>query len=174
MRKIFAGAMVFSVIGAVILGGTLAWSNTVILGPNNVSVGQIAFTAVFSPAASALLGPNGHENTVGTIDVSNTGTFNLRVDGASKENPGGSRVVIKNVDQGHASCDTDNFTGSVTPINGDNASPGQVDAPNPPAVSHTVFNLAQVKMSVIALAPNACQGAVVTFDILVVGTTITN
>ncbi len=171
MRKIFAGAMAFSVIGAVILGGALAWNQTQTITGNTVSVGDLSFNAVYTQSAAAQLGPNdGIANTLGTLDFTNTGDFNLILVSSTQQAPNGSRVIVLNVDQGHASCSTANFTGGVQ----DQGSPVFAAAPPSPGVPITYSNAAKVVMAVGLTAPNACIGATVSFDILVVVATSNN
>ena len=155
MRKIFAGAMIFSVIGAVILGGALAWTSTVTLKNQSVDVGSLTFDISYSQSTDALLGPDGETNTVGFIAIQNTGDFNLELDSSLN----GARIIVTNVDAGHASCDTTNFTGGVQDL-------GQGILP----ANSTGFteDVARVVMTVKLGAPNACIGATVTYDILIV------
>ena len=162
MRKIFAGAMIFSVIGAVILGGALAWSSTFHIGPLTATVGDLAFRAIFTQEPNALIGPNGVSTHMGDIDIINTGDFNLVNRIASLENPGGSRVLILNVDASHASCAPSNFSGTlltnnVIEINQLGLAPGK-----------TALDALTVQLNVAATAPNACIGTIVSYDILLV------
>ena len=152
MRKIFAGALIFSVIGAVILGGTLAWSNSKTLGPYQITVGSLSWDVSFSPANSGMAGPNGAENLAGTGIVTNLGDYEIGLVGGT--------VIIKNVDVGHAACDANNFSGRFVNVWGD-AIP----------ITSTVDDAFQVLFKVGETAPQSCIGATVTYDLRVTVTT---
>lgn len=165
MRKVFAGAMLFSVIGAVILGGTLAWQDTRRVAANQtVEVGILEWGSIYTQSSDAQLGPNGYQNTIGFGTLSNTGEFNLALLGG--------QVLVTNVrtlatpGSSHANCDTDNFFGSVEtlPFDGDGyIAPGQ-----------TVDRAYIVKMQVADTAPVSCMGATVTYDVFVTVGTLGN
>lgn len=165
MRKVFAGAMLFSVIGAVILGGTLAWQNTKrVATDQTVEVGFLEWNAGYVQSSDAQLGPNGYTNTIGIGFIENTGEFNLAFLGGI--------VVIKNVSglatpgNTHASCDADNFFGSVEAL----VPPG--DGYYAPGV--LVEDAFVVKIAVANTAPNSCMGATVTYDVYVTMGTMGN
>jgi hypothetical protein len=165
MRKVFAGAMLFSVIGAVILGGTLAWQNTKKIGETQtVDVGFLDWGSVYTQNSDAQLGPNGYQNQIGIGSISNSGEFNLSLLGGL--------IVIRNVQtiatpgSSHANCDTDNFFGSVESL----VPPG--DGFFAPGV--TVEDAYVVKMSVADTAPNSCMGATVSYDVYVTVGTLGN
>lgn len=154
MRKIFAGAMLFSVIGAVILGGTLAWQSTVQVAHNQgVSVGTLAFGSFYTQETDALLGPDGYTTVVGHGTLSNTGNFNIALLASSPH----TKVVIRDVDANHAACDVDNFVGTVEDL-----FPGQTLAPG-----DTQADAYRVKIKVIEGAPEACMGAFVLYDVFI-------
>jgi len=158
MRKIFAGALIFSVIGAVVLGGTLAWVQTKTVATNQlVSVGALNWDSTYTQSSDALLGPDGSVTTVGFGDLVNAGDFNLVLLGGS--------VIVKNVDTGHASCDTGNFVGTIV-----NLIDGEVI--NDPPASNFVQDAYRVQILVLQGAPAACIGATITYDVKIsVGTT---
>jgi hypothetical protein len=166
MRKIFAGAMLFSVIGAVILGGTLAWQNTQLVADNEtVDVGTLAWSSTYTQSTNARLGPNGFTSTVGFGTLTNGGDFNIVL------LPLASSVVIVNVDQGHASCDPANFSGAVVDNTGGSTIPAGTswaDGPNGPGDAYWV------RMTVAENAPFACMGATVTYDVYITVGTVTN
>jgi hypothetical protein len=165
MRKVFAGALIFSVIGAVILGGTLAWQNSKLVASNQtVDVGILDWGSVYVQNSDALLGPNGYTNQVGIGSLVNSGEFNLALLGG--------QVVIRNVatvfnpGAGHGSCDADNFFGSVeslVPAANGYLSPGEA-----------LEDAYVVKIGVAAAAPTACMGATVTYDVYVTVGTLGN
>ena len=166
MRKIFAGAMIFSVIGAVILGGALAWSSTFHIGPLTATVGDLAFSATYDQAPDAIIGPNGVSTRMGDLDITNDGDFNLVNRLASPADPGGSRILILNVDASHASCAPSNFSGTlltnnVIEINQLGLAPGA-----------TAIDALSVQLNVAASAPNACIGTTVSYDIILVMATV--
>src|SRR5690606_15049739 len=99
----------FSVVGATVLGGALAWQASWTVQDQQVDIGNLSFTADFEPSADALLGPDGATSTVGIITVDNTGDFNMLWNSGT--------VIAKNLDAAHANCDVANFTGAVTPLN---------------------------------------------------------
>jgi hypothetical protein len=166
MRKIFAGAMLFSVIGAVILGGTLAWQNTQLVATNVVvPVGTLGWGSIYVQETDALLGPNGYVTTVGHGTLSNTGDFNIKLLAS------GSSVLIRNVDSGHSSCDPWNFWGTVQDLTGGTViAPGTsfADGPNGPGMAYRVL------IGVKDNAPFACMGALVTYDVYITIETTTN
>jgi hypothetical protein len=148
MRKIFAGAMLFTALGAAILGGALAWSNTEITPPNQVDVGEVAFTILYVQHADALLGPNdGVPNEIGGGTITNDGDLNLFYASGS--------VQIFNVASSNGTCNPSNFTGIVTPVL-DLAPPGEVSAGD----TEEGFRVA---IAVNTGAPEACQGATVSY-----------
>jgi hypothetical protein len=165
MRKVFAGALIFSVIGAVILGGTLAWQNSKLVAANQtVDVGILDWGSVYIQNSDALLGPNGYQNQIGIGSLVNSGEFNLAFLGG--------QVVIRNVatvfnpGSGHGSCDADNFSGSVEPL---------VPAPNGYlSPGESLDDAYVVKMTVHADANTACMGATVTYDLYVTVGTLGN
>jgi hypothetical protein len=162
MRKIFAGAMLFSVIGAVILGGTLAWQNTQLVADNEtVDVGTLQWGSVYTQSTNAQLGPNGFTSTVGFGTLANTGDFNIVLLADQ------SSVVIVNVDQGHASCDTVNFSGAIQDLTGGST----IAAGTSWANGGDAY---RVVMTVAANAPFACMGATVTYDVYITVGTVTN
>ena len=158
MRKVFAGALIFSVIGAVVLGGTLAWQSTKIVASNQlVSVGALNWDSTYTQSSDALLGPDGSVTTVGFGNLVNAGDFNLALLGGA--------VIVKNVDTGHASCDTGNFVGSIIDLTG-----GEILA-DPPA-ANVIEDAYRVQILVLQGAPTACIGATITYDVkITVGTT---
>ena len=149
MRKIFGGAMLFSAVGATILGGALAWNDTQISGPQTVDVGAMGFAIEYVQHPDALLGPNdGTPNEIGGGRLSNTGNLNLFWNAGA--------VEVYNVDASNATCNPSNFLGVVTPIL-DLGAGGELSAG---AVSQEGY---VVDMSVLTSAPEACQGATVSY-----------
>jgi hypothetical protein len=158
MRKIFGSAMIFSAIGAVIIGGATAWNAdlTVDLTDSTVGVASVALDTTFGPNANGLdetgevLGPDdGLFTLVAGIGLDNTGDFNLIWDPASQ-------LQITNVsgaNQGQASCGILNFATLLKPVN---TWTGKV----PPYDADGGLD-AQAFIAVHPGAPNACQGATV-------------
>ncbi len=147
MRKIFGGAMLFSAVGATILGGALAWNDTQQTPPQTVDVGSVEFTIAYTQASDALLGPNdGVPNRVGDGLISNTGDLNL--------NWSAGTVLFTNVDAQHATCNVSNFAGAVTPY-GDVT--GEISAGQLSQEGYFV------DIAVLPVAPEACQGATVSY-----------
>ena len=80
MRKIFGGAMLFSAVGATVLGGALAWNSTELTPPQTVEVGTVEFTILYVQHPDAMLGPNdGVPNDIGggTITSGRSRTFSV-------------------------------------------------------------------------------------------------
>jgi len=163
--------MVFSVIGAVILGGTLAWTNSKSFLNNQVNVGSLAFDAVYNQAPNALLGPDGVTTTVGHVAVQNNGQYNIQVVGTNPADPASSKVVIRNVAPapGHSVCDPVNFTGSVDATRPLPIAPGEHDV-----ASAYVEDAGTVYITVNNGSPSACQGATVTYDVIFVVSSTSN
>ena len=140
--------MLFSVIGAVVLGGSLAWTETQISAVQQSTVGDLAFSLQCATTGE-LLGPNGSTSTVGNCQVTNDGTFNLAF------NPAGSSTYITGTNDG-AACTAGNFIGAMIP-GGDFVVPGFVLAPG------DVGQGLQGKILTLGTAPNGCQGVVVSW-----------
>lgn len=138
--------MAFSVIGAVVLGGTLAWNQRSLVSSEDSTVGSLSTTATYTED-NDLIGPSGQTVAVGTIDLENTGDFNIKLLNGD--------VIIRSVDVGHPSCNITNFAGFVIDQTG-----GNVIAPG-----DTVNDAARVDMNVGVSAPSDCIGAIITYDI---------
>jgi hypothetical protein len=148
MRKIFGGAMLFSAVGATVLGGALAWNSTEITAPNTVDVGTIEFTILYVQHPDALLGPDdGVPNEIGGGTISNDGTLNLFYEAGS--------VQIFNVATSNATCNPSNFVGVVTPV---------LDlAFNQEVSAGETEEGYRVAIAVVENAPEACMGATVSY-----------
>jgi len=129
MRKIFGGAMAFSVVGAVLLGGVLAWqASDAVHSQNQVGAGGLDVRIDTSwPDANGpdgvIIGPNGHETDVALLDVTNTGTFNLKFACTDSNNPASCTTGIVAIDEvspsglpDETTCGSQNFYG-FTKIN---------------------------------------------------------
>ena len=153
MRKIFGGAMLFSALGAAILGGALAWTSTEISGINQIQVGSVAFTMQYFQAPGNLLGPDdGINNEVGSGLVQNTGQLTIGF------NAGGVEILdVNNIVGDVAACNTSNFGGQVNWLGsqtGTDLAAGEIGA----------FD---VGMNVAVGAPDACQGALVAYVVFI-------
>jgi len=111
MRKIFGGAMLFSALGAAVMGGALAWNASESVSGTNF-VGGVNFALGFAPNG-AVIGPNdGIPKLVGSGDVDNNSLYHLYYQ------PGQSSVHIDDVDSFDATCLEDHFLGSVSIYDG--------------------------------------------------------
>jgi hypothetical protein len=153
MRKIFGGAMLFSALGAAILGGALAWEATEISDINTVGVGSISFGIAYAQNGGAQLGPDdGINNEVGTGLIQNLGNLNIEF----KE--GGVEILdVTGPAGGTAQCNTSNFGGIVNYL-------GQQGGTGLATGDIAAFD---VGMNVAPGAPDACQGAVVSYVVFV-------
>jgi len=152
MRKIFGGAMLFSAVGATILGGALAWQDTQITDFEQVDVGTVNFAIDYTEAPGALLGPNdGSPNLVGGGLLSNGGSLNLYWVGGQVAMAGTSN---------NAACNAHNFEGTVTAL-GDLAFGGELSA------GEQLQEGFQVDIAVKPSAPEACMGETLTYTVAV-------
>ena len=163
MRKIFGSAMAFSVVGATVLGGTLAWNSDQVTPVNSVLVGALDWTLSYEQVTDALIGPNGHSVVLGHVTIGNDGDFNLSVPSTNL-----GEVIIEEVltvnPGNHASCDALNFVGAVTNTDWDDEiAPGE-----------TSVHAARVDMLVDEDAPEACIGAEVRYHVRVAVETADN
>lgn len=159
MRKIFAGAMAVSALGSIILGGALAWNASFTVDDASATVGVLSFDASYDESPDALLGPDGNTTTVGMIDLTNTGDFNLGWD---------SGVVIPtNLNAASSACDVANFTGQVTPL-------GAIQTAQGLAPGQDQLSAARVEITVRTGAPVACAGQTLSFDVVVTLKTLAN
>jgi hypothetical protein len=159
MRKIFGGAMAFSMVGAVVLGGVLAWSNSHSY-EESVRVGSIGFSLTHEHNGGRI-GPNdGQYKPVDDVTVHNTGGddgFTLtwdtpHVDFEDVHNGGGAVDI--------ANCNISNFAGKVDTVagvlnNGINA------------VGGGQSGHALVQIAVLSGAPDACQGDLVEYRVTI-------
>ncbi|MBI2767112.1 MAG: hypothetical protein HYX53_14535 [Chloroflexi bacterium] len=161
MRKIFGGAMAFSLVGAVLLGGVLAWQTSeTVSGDNAVGKPGIDATANHN---GTLLGPDGYAVQVATIDVSNTGDYRLQASSPY----GFVQILGVSVPPAQQACGNQNFEGAGTQLK--LANPLYLD---PLDLNETVDDAVSVNIETIAGAPASCQGATVSWAATVVLTTI--
>jgi hypothetical protein len=161
MRQIFGGAMVFSVIGAIILGAALAWTTSQSTGEQSVFVGNMAWTLHYS-TEDVKLGPNG-VTTYGVGDgyIDNNGDFPLTVASGAvfidSTNP-----PLDTPPPPANSCPINNFTGALRPLG---------IQPMPPLTNGT-GNLGdpgtfQVDITTASGAPVECAGMEVEYHVRV-------
>ena len=151
----------FSVIGAVILGGTLAWNQTK-TESNTVDVGTLSFTVAYTPNTD-FIGPNdGVFRNIGKIEILNTGEFNLEFVETGAGGAGNSRVIITGVNAGQGQCAANNFIGTIV-----STSDNKLPAAGP------LKSVGEVQMDVEKTAPAGCIGATVSYDALLVVMTVT-
>jgi hypothetical protein len=158
MRKIFGGAMAFSMVGAVVLGGVLAWSNSQSFN-QSATVGSLAFS--LSPTHNTdRIGPNDNiPRITDNVMIHNTGGgtgFDLvfdtgHVDILDVVN------VLGTTDQ--ANCGAPNFVGTVQDKTG--------GATLTADTTKTPDGLVQVMMAVQSGAPIACEGDTVSYRVVI-------
>jgi hypothetical protein len=164
MRKIFGGAMLFSAVGATILGGALAWQSTAVSPLQNVGVGALGFNINYTQAPDAQLGPNdGINNHIGDGTVDNTGDYNIAYKDADSWVEITNFTVPNGVPADHGVCNTTNFGGDVSPEG------GSLNSIAPGANGVNGFN---VDMNVATVAPAACMGGTVSYIVHVTFETI--
>jgi hypothetical protein len=165
MRKIFGGAMAFSMIGAVVLGGVLAWSNSQELDGSSV-VGSITW-AITTPGTGTdgptgdYIGPDDdHVVWVDNRHILNTGApgdFSLEFD------PAASKVDITDVTDtpaGGANAPTDQNNCAVVWFGGTVEEIGNHSVQNPGDLIGQPF---RIGMQVHPGAPTACMGDTVSW-----------
>lgn len=162
MRKVFAGATLLSVTGAILLGGVFAWRTDQKVS-GEAEVGFQAFTVNFEEALWPILGPNGNTTEVGWFDAQNTGLFLIEITGGD--------VTIDEVSNwgiggepgpNNPACTTAHFSGDVDP----EGSEGWSNLLYPGGgwgAGH------DVKLTVLPTAPNSCMGALVEYTVTVYG-----
>jgi len=167
MRKIFGGAMAFSMIGAVVLGGVLAWSNSQELDGSSV-VGSISWsvchTGTVAPVCPLGDGPTGdyigpdddHIVWVDNRHIVNTGLpgdFRIQFD------PAASKVDITDTTDTPVNSQTDQNNCAVVWFGGSVAAIGINDVLNPGDVGAPF----RIGMQVHPGAPTACMGDTVSW-----------
>ena len=155
MRKIFAGATIFSLIGAALLGGVFAFTvSDHINGQNTVGEGGIELDE--QQLLDNLLGPNGSDVVVALADIDNVGDFHVH--------EFGGEVHISEVSQcapgdelceDTLKCNTTHFGGFIWYEGVDYLEPGDLSEGD-----------AQVSVFVTMAedAPPTCQGRVVSWN----------
>jgi hypothetical protein len=155
MRKIFAGATIFSLIGAALLGGVFAFQvSDHIEGENTVGNGGIELDE--QQLLPNLLGPNGSDVVVALADIDNVGDFFVK--------DFGGEVHISEVSQcaeddeecvDTLKCNTTDFGGFIWYEGEDWLAPH--DDGNGDAQVSVFITMAED-------APDTCQGRVVSWE----------
>jgi len=184
MRKIFGGAMAFSVVGAVLLGGVLAWqASDAVHSQNQVGAGGLDVRIDTSwPGANGpdgvIIGPNGHETDVALLDVTNTGTFNLKFACTDSNNPASCTTGIVAIDEvspsglpDETTCGSQNFYG-FTKFHG--ATNGNTFLAPAPQTGSQADDGLKVVLGVNANAPLSCQNDWVSWTAVVQMVTVGN
>ena len=162
--------MLFSALGAVILGGALAWNSSETTGLETIDVASIEFDMIYIQSPDAILGPNdGVHRQIGRLWIYNDGDMNIAFHSSAFE--------VVNVDipdngvaDDQAACSTANFGGSTIPGQALNTNPeiepdNEAEPPDDPP--HLI-----VRGAVATGAPDACQGAEVTYRVVVTMQTV--
>lgn len=167
MRKLFAGAALTSIAGAILVGTVFAW-RTSDYARGAALVGENGFEISYDPKCDGILdvpyleteetpsaipchtliGPNGSTTEVGRGAGKNTGDFKLMVVGG--------RVDIRRVHYADRECSTADFGGAVRLL-----SPGEVIPPGGEGGKFVAF------VSVGAGAPASCQGELVYYKVTI-------
>lgn len=169
MRKIFGGAMLFSALGAVILGGALAWNSSEVSGINNIDVMSIEFDMTYIQDPNAILGPNdGVHRRIGGVWIQNDGESNLLY------NTGALEILTVDINQNGVQddegiCAPANFGGSLEPTLALSATTGGLPPDNDAEPLSDPAHLV-VRGAVATNAPDGCQGAEVWYRVVVVMT----
>jgi hypothetical protein len=160
MRKVFGGAMIFSIVGAIVLGGALAWNSSKTQGPFPVSVGTLSWQFFYGQDPSAELGPDGNITRVGQGWIENDGDFQIAL---NDPNPGS--VFIQNVSPGHDNCNVNNFFGGLNSDQKGDTHP--VDSGTVGPHGNKTGGDFWVDIGVAANAPTACIGATISYTVTV-------
>jgi hypothetical protein len=183
MRKIFGGAMAFSVVGAVLLGGVLAWqASDAVHSQNQVGSGGIDVDIDDSwPGANGpdgvIIGPNGHETDVALLDIENTGTFNLKFACTDPNMPGTCVTGVVVIDEvspsglpDETTCGSHNFSGYTKfhLANGNSFLAGEGN------LGDELNDALKVVLGVAETAPLSCQNDWVSWTAVVQMVTVGN
>lgn len=146
-RLIFLSTMATTLAASSIVGGALAWRNTVETDIFTVGVGEVEAVVSYTPNGNPV-GPNdGEYRTVGAGDIQNVGTLNMRY----KD----SKIVLTSVTNG-PDCNLTMFAGRVLtyPWIRNTLAPG----------ASTAGQAYDVQIAALPLATSACDGATVSFS----------
>jgi hypothetical protein len=147
MRKIFGGAMLFSALGAVLLGGALAWNATETIYGSNV-VGTVDFDLVNANYTNNQLGPNGSPAIeVVQAEIDNNGSFSLYLQTATTD--------VYDVNSFDATCLEAHFIG------GGHIEGGSALQTNPEVPPGATEGWVVGTVATDSIAPEACQGSTV-------------
>lgn len=163
MRKVFAGATLLSVTGAILLGGVFAWrTDQKVAG--EAEVGFQAFEVQWEWEEDVLLGPNGATSKVGGVEARNRGDFLIEVTGGD--------VTIDDVSNwgiggepgpDNPACTPAHFNGDVVFDESDGWD-GLLPVGNPNWQAEQ-----DIMVGVNWTAPNSCMGAIVQYTVTVYG-----
>ncbi|MFN0093722.1 MAG: hypothetical protein ACKVVT_02960 [Dehalococcoidia bacterium] len=188
MRAFFGAAAGVALLGAVVVGGTLAWESDQISGPQSVNVGELEWVLGYTPVSQECsiddgpliqcptpIGPNGTVVLIGHVSIQNNGDFNLTLpqwrtnpDDETRDNTALGEVIVESVQTEtgahHAACDAYNFFGVVRNTSWDDeVAPGETES-----------FAGAVEMAVAEEAPEACIEAIVSYRVRVVVETAGN
>lgn len=141
MRKLFAGTMLTFLLGALAIGGALAWTGSTI-GSSTAQAGQVAITFGAYNQTGAKVVPNNTWTTVANGNITNTGDIAVQVNGGS----------VTNINAGACS---DDMAGQVVPTD------GSFVAPSATGGGYAV----QLYMS--SGAEDSCQNATIYYDVTI-------
>jgi hypothetical protein len=147
VRRLFIGTMLTSLLGALVIGGVLAWTGSTAATPESATSG-VAAAAVYNyvNTPGALVLPTGLDIKVGDAGITNTGNIAVHVTGGTVTN------VTYNVGNSGA-C---GVTGSVAVTN-----------PNPIAPGASFAPLYDVFLNMPTTAGDICQNNTIGFDLTI-------
>lgn len=149
MRKLFIGTMLTSLLGAFIIGGVLAWSNSA-TGPSSALAGNASASFFnYAPTGNKVV-PNDSYIKVAQSGFTNTGDIAVHATGGS----------VANIDiPGGTACNND-MDGAVNAIDGTSVAP----------LSNFGYAF-DVYLRMNSAAENDCQGKTINYDVTInVGT----
>ncbi|MBA4179115.1 MAG: hypothetical protein C0506_00865 [Anaerolinea sp.] len=159
IRKIFGGAMVMSLTGAVILGGVFAWGASG-SGDGSNTVGE-SDTETFYEGNDSVLGPNdGVYRLVGHVEMYNTGPdFGIQLTSGN--------VLITDAEEeldDDGLCRVEHFQGMVSALSPGIKPPGQTPGGNYDDVDDDPAQ-GLVYIKVLPEAPEACMGNEISYTV---------
>lgn len=161
MRKIFGGAMAFSMVGAVVLGGVLAWSNSETYDETS-QVGLLDFDLDVSHLGDRIGPDDGIYRVVDNVRIENTGGstgYDLLYDSGKVDILDVSNPVSGQSDQ--ANCGIQNFVGRVVDLTNGKVLLSTSNDPD------NLEGFVRTEMSVNVGAPAACQSDMVNYRVTI-------
>lgn len=174
--------MVLSIVGAVVLGGVLAFVSSHITKENHFQVGDATWGVTYQAQPDGIIGPAGQSLMVGSGGIINDVGSTLAL--AVNPDPAVTKVHFTNVSQaegGNGTCTTTAFSGVVNVVGtnpvlpGDGLSLAQLPTGSTPTAGYSDGDIPAGLFDVIVTnndTAGACFGATVGYDVIV-GVTVT-